>query len=225
LYFSLPYLCKNLDLELIHPAAESYAEQYSTAEDPLLKKISDFTRQHHPQSHMLSGHLQGKFLEMVSWMIRPRRILEIGTFTGYSALCLAKGLVRDGELHTIELRESDSARAKEFFNGSLAGPRIISHTGNALELIPTLNETWDLVFIDADKVSYREYFNLIMPKVRQNGFILADNIFFHGQVLEKDAKNKSAKAIQSFNDFIREREDIDKMVLTLRDGLYLIRKL
>ncbi len=212
-------------MDLINPQVESYAEQFSTPEDPLLKEISDFTRQHHSQPHMLSGHLQGKLLEMVSWMIRPRRILEIGTFTGYSALCLAKGLTTDGELHTIELREDDATKAQQFFNASLHGARIISHTGNALQVIPALNESWDLVFIDADKVSYREYFNLIMPKVRQNGFILADNIFFHGQVLEKDTKNKSAKAIQSFNEFIREREDIDKMVLTLRDGLYLIRKL
>lgn len=212
-------------MELINPQAESYAALHSTPEGPLLAEIAGFTHQHHSQPHMLSGHLQGKFLEMVSWMIRPRRILEIGTFTGYSALCLAKGLAPDGELHTIELREEDAEKARQFFNASLDGPRIISHTGNALQVIPTINETWDLVFIDADKVSYKEYFNLIMPKVRQNGFILADNIFFHGQVLENDPKNKSAKAIQSFNEFVRDRGDIDKMVLTLRDGLYLIRKL
>lgn len=211
-------------MELINPLVQSYAEQYSSPEDDTLARITAYTQQHHREHHMLSGHLQGKLLEMISWMIRPRRILEIGTFTGYSAICLAKGLAEGGELHTIELREADASKAREFFNASFAG-RIISHTGNALELIPALHETWDLVFIDADKASYKEYFTLVMPKVRQNGFILADNIFFHGQVLEKEVKHKSAKAIREFNDFIRSREDIDKMVLTLRDGLYLIRKL
>ena len=211
-------------MDIIDPRIQSYAEQFSTPEDALLKQVAEFTIRHHPEHHMLSGHLQGKFLEMISWMVRPRRILEIGTFTGYSALCLAKGLTEDGELHTIELREPDAAHAKEYFNASLNG-RIILHTGNALEVVPALKETWDLVFIDADKVSYKEYFTLVLPKVRQNGFILADNIFFHGQVLSEEAKNKNAKAIQAFNEFIRERQDIDKVIITLRDGLYLIRKL
>jgi predicted O-methyltransferase YrrM len=211
-------------VDIINPEIQSYSEKYSTPEDPLLAAIALFTRQHHPEHHMLSGHLQGKLLEMISWMIRPRRILEIGTFTGYSALCLAKGLTPDGELHTIELREQDALKAKEYFNASLTS-RIILHTGNALEVIPALKETWDLVFIDADKVSYIEYFTLVLPKVRQNGFILADNVFFHGQVLEEEVKNKSAKAVIAFNEFIRERNDIDKMILTLRDGLCLIRKL
>ena len=211
-------------MDIIDPAIQAYAEKYTSPEDALLAEVSAFTQTHHKEHHMLSGHLQGKFLEMVSWMIRPRRILEIGTFTGYSALCLAKGMAPDGELHTIELREADSAKAREFFNASFTG-RIISHTGNALELLSVINETWDLVFIDADKVSYIEYFKLVLPRVRQNGFILADNIFFHGEVLADEVKGKSAKAIVEFNAFIRERNDIDKMVITLRDGLYLLRKL
>jgi caffeoyl-CoA O-methyltransferase len=215
---------KKAELDIIQPQIQSYAENFSSPEDSLLKEIAVYTRQHHPEHHMLSGHLQGKLLEMISWMIRPRRILEIGTFTGYSAICLAKGLAPDGKLHTIELRKEDAAKAREYFNASL-GDRIILHTGNALELIPALNEAWDLVFIDADKVSYTEYFTLVLPKVRQNGFILVDNIFFHGQVLSEDVKNKNARAISAFNEFIRAREDIDKMIITLRDGLYLIRKL
>lgn len=174
---------------------------------------------------MLSGHLQGKLLEMISHMIRPRRILEIGTFTGYSALCLAQGLTSDGQLHTIELRDADAAIAKAYFDRSLFADRIILHTGNALDIVPFMNEVWDLVFIDADKVSYKEYFKIVLPQVRQNGFILADNIFFHGEVIEEEAKGKSARAIKDFNEFIAERTDIDKMIITLRDGLYLIRKL
>jgi len=217
-------LQKDPILELIDPQVQSYAEHYSSPEDDLLKKVNEFT-QTHSEAHMLSGHLQGKVLEMLSCMIRPKRILEIGTFTGYSALCLGKGLTEDGQLHTIELREEEATKAKEFFSKSPFGTRIILHQGSALDIIPTLNETWDLVFIDADKPSYIEYFNLVLPKLRKNGFIFADNIFFHGQAFEEDPKNKSAKGIKAFNEYIQKRSDIEKVVLTLRDGLFLIRKL
>jgi len=212
-------------MELIHPLVQQYAEAFSTPEDELLEEINLFTVKKHPEHHMLSGHLQGKMLEMISRMIQPRRILEIGTFTGYSALCLAKGLKPGGQLHTIELREADAAIAKGFFNRSSFSSQIILHAGNALSILPELSETWDLVFVDADKVSYIEYFKLVLPQLRENGFILVDNIFFHGQVLEPEVKGKSARAIKEFNEFIRERNDIDKMIITLRDGLYLIRKL
>lgn len=212
-------------MELINPRVQAYAEHFSSAEDDLLTEINAWTVKNHPDSQMLSGHLQGKVLEMISAMMHPRKILEIGTFTGYSALCLAKGLTADGQLHTIELRETDAATAKEYFNRSSYSGRIILHTGNALNIIPALNETWDLVFIDADKPAYIEYFNLVLPKVRQNGFILADNIFFHGEVLEDDPKGKNAKGIRAFNEFIKNRKDIEKVILTLRDGLYLVRKL
>lgn len=191
----------------------------------LLKEVHDYTQQYHKEYIMLSGHLQGKVLEMISCMIRPARVLEIGTFTGYSALCLAKGLSEDGILHTIELRQTDADKARFFFDKSPYAGRIISHTGNASDIIPGLNETWDLVFIDADKPSYIEYFNLVLPRLRPKGFILADNIFFHGQVLEEAVKGKSARGIQAFNDFINKRTDIEKVILTIRDGLYLIRKL
>lgn len=212
-------------MELINPLVEKYAEKYSSAEDILLKEVNEFTLQNHSESIMLSGHLQGKVLEMISSMIRPGRILEIGTFTGYSALCLAKGLTEDGLLHTIELREKDAARARDFFDRSAHAGQIISHTGSALDIIPGLEETWDLVFIDADKPAYIEYFNLVFPRLRKNGFILADNIFFHGQVLEENVKGKSAKGIKAFNEFLKGRTDIEKVILTIRDGLFLIRKL
>jgi len=218
-------LCKFLSLELIHPLVQQYAEDFSSAEHPLIKEVNEFTVQHHAESVMLSGHLQGKVLEMISCMIRPRRILEIGTFTGYSALCLASGLTADGQLHTIEVREEDAAKARSFFDRSSFSGQIISHTGNALNIIPRLEEEWDLVFIDADKPAYIEYFNLVLPRLRKNGFILADNIFFHGQVLEKEVTGKSAKGIQAFNEFIKNRTDIEKVILTIRDGLCLVRKL
>jgi predicted O-methyltransferase YrrM len=204
---------------------QQYAEAFSSGEGQLLEEINAFTLQHHEEYQMLSGHLQGKVLEMICCMIQPRRILEIGTFTGYSALCLAKGLTEEGLLHTIELRSEEAVLARSFFSRSTLSHKIILHTGNALDIIPGISETWDLVFIDADKPAYIEYFNLVFPKVRKNGFILADNIFFHGQVLDKEVKGKSAKGIQAFNEFIKKRTDIEKVVLTVRDGLYLIRKL
>ncbi len=212
-------------MELINPSAQQYSEKYTSAEEALLKEVADYTYQHHAHSNMLSGHLQGKLLEMVSCMIRPKKILEIGTFTGYSALCLAKGLTMDGKLHTIELREEDAARAKSYFDRSFFKERIILHIGDALEIIGELNETWDLVFIDADKENYSNYFNRIFSQVRPGGFILADNVLFHGQVLEKEIKGKNAKAIQQFNDLVLERTDIEKLMLPVRDGMYMIRKL
>jgi len=211
-------------VELINPLVQEYAEKFSSAEDALLKEINDFTTTNHSEYQMLSGHLQGKFLEMASMMIRPRRILEIGTFTGYSALCLAKGLTDDGQVHTIELRENDAATAKGFFDRSIYKEKIILHTGDAKKIVSILDETFDLVFIDADKSGYIEYFNLVFPKVRKNGFIFADNIFFHGQAIEAEPSGKNGKAIKAFNEFIINRTDIEKMILTLRDGLYLIRK-
>lgn len=211
-------------MELINPLVQEYAEKFSSAEDALLKEVNDFTLKNHPEYHMLSGHLQGKFLEMASMMIRPRRILEIGTFTGYSALCLAKGLADDGVLHTIELRENDAATAKGFFDRSVYKEKIILHTGDAKQIVSKLDEVFDLVFIDADKPGYIEYFNLVFPKLKKNGFIFADNIFFHGEAIEAEPKNKNARAIKAFNQYINERTDIEKMILTLRDGLYLIRK-
>ncbi len=212
-------------MEIVHPLAQAYAEKYTSPEDALLQEVAQYTFQHHVHAHMLSGHLQGKVLEMVSCMVNPRRILEIGTFTGYSALCLAKGLPVDGQLHTIELREADAGRAKDFFHRSIFKEQIILHIGNALEIVGELDEQWDLVFIDADKENYINYFNLVFPFVRANGIILADNVLFHGQVLAEQVKGKNAKAIQAFNDEMVRRTDVEKVLLPLRDGLYVIRKL
>ena len=212
-------------MELINELAQRYSEKYTSAEDALLKEVADFTYQNHPHSHMLSGHLQGKLLEMISCMIRPKRILEVGTFTGYSGLCLAKGLTDDGQLHTIELREEDAARAQQYFDRSFFKEKIILHIGDALKIIGELNEIWDLVFIDADKENYTNYFNRIFSQVRPGGFILADNVLFHGQVLEKEVKGKNAKALQQFNDHVFERTDVEKLMLPVRDGIYVIRKL
>jgi caffeoyl-CoA O-methyltransferase len=210
-------------MDLIHPLVQAYAEKYTSPEDSLLLQINQQT-QAHPHAHMLSGHLQGKFLELLSVLIKPRRILEIGTFTGYSALCLAKGLVNDGMLHTIELREEDAFVAARNFNLSDAKDKIILHTGNALEIIPALAEEWDMVFIDADKTGYIDYYKMIMPGLKKGGVILADNVLFHGEVLEEPVKGKSAKAIQAFNEYVQQDETVEKAFITVRDGLMLIVK-
>ena len=212
-------------MDIVHPQAQAYAEKYTSPEDALLHEVAQYTYTQHAHSHMLSGHLQGKFLEAVSCMIKPQRILEIGTFTGYSALCLAKGLQPDGKLHTIELREDDAARAQEYFRRSSYAGQIILHIGNALKIVGELDERWDLVFIDADKENYTAYFNLVFPFVKPGGFILADNVLFHGQVLEAEIKGKNARAIRAFNDEVAKRTDADRMLLPLRDGIFLIRKL
>lgn len=211
-------------VELIPSIVEDYAAKYTSPEEGLLHEINEATYATHAQPHMLSGHVQGKFLEMVSRMLQPRRILEIGTFTGYSALCLAKGLLKGGLLHTIELREADGAISQANFNRSIDRDKIILHVGNALQIIPALEETWDLVFIDADKVSYMEYFNMVLPSVRPGGVILADNVLFHGQVLEEPVTTKNGKAMQAFNDMVLKDHRVEQVLLTIRDGLLMIRK-
>lgn len=211
-------------MELIHPKAEEYAAQFSSAEDELLKKIAADTNAAHAQPQMLSGHLQGKFLEIISKLLQPQRILEIGTMVGYSTICLAKGLQPNGVLHTIELREEDAAVAQSNFTKAGLNHCIQLHVGNAQEIIPQLQETWDIVFIDADKVSYTKYYELVKPRLRSGGLIIADNVLFHGDVLQSEIKGKNAKAIHAFNELIAADDEVEKILITQRDGLFLIRK-
>lgn len=210
-------------MEIIHPLAQAYAEKFSSDEDDLLHEIAVFTN-NHPHANMLSGHVQGKLLEMISWLQGPDRVLEIGTFMGYSALCLAKGLKKNGRLHTIELNKEDASKAEAHFRKAGLLDRIILHTGNALSIIPTLKETWDLVFIDADKTNYSAYYKMVLPNVRRGGVILADNVLFHGLVLEKEIKDKNALAIRAFNELVKQDTSVEKVLVTVRDGLLLIRK-
>jgi caffeoyl-CoA O-methyltransferase len=211
-------------VDIINPLAQEYAERYTSPEPALLHEIAGYTHAHHAHPHMLSGHLQGRFLELISSMQRPRRILEIGTFMGYSAICLAAGLVKGGLLHTIELREDDADTAEAYFRRANMQDRIILHRGNALEIIPALQEDWDLVFIDADKVNYTEYYKLVLPRLASGGLIIADNVFFHGEVFAEEVSGKSARAIQAFNDYVEKDGSVEKLMLTIRDGLMFIRK-
>jgi len=212
-------------MELVNHIAEEYAKRFSSPLDTVLQEVEDFTLQNHPHAQMLSGHVQGKVLEMISSMIKPERILEIGTFTGFSALCLAKGLQAGGRLHTIEIREEDATTAGKYFAKANVNNKVILHLGDARQIIPGLKETWDLVFIDADKVSYIDYYELTLPAVKQGGFILADNVLFHGEVLEAELKGKNAKAIQAFNEHIAKDNRVEQVLLTVRDGLLLMKKL
>lgn len=211
-------------MEIINAKTEEYALKFSTTTDALLQAIEEYTLQNHPHANMLSGPIQGKVLEMISKMIKPDRILEIGTFMGYSALCLAKGLTAKGELHTIEIRKEDAAISKNYFSKSLYDKQIILHEGNALEIIPELNETWDLIFIDADKVNYINYYELTLPRLKKGGFLLADNVLFHGEVFEENITGKNAKAIHAFNEHILSDERVEHVIVTVRDGIMLIQK-
>lgn len=211
-------------MEIIHTLAEAYAEKFSSPEPAWAQKLAKETRENHPKSHMLSGHVQGRFLSVLSQIMQPRFILEIGTFTGYSAGCLAEGLLPNGELHTIECREADAAVAQEYFNQIPKGKQIHVHVGNAVEIIPTLAPTWDLVFLDADKTGYCAYYPLLIERLRKGGLLIADNIFFHGEVLQTPVSGKNALAIQAFNEKVAADTTTEKVVVTLRDGLLLIVK-
>lgn len=210
--------------EIISPLAEEYIKKHTSVEDELLLKINKETVENHAQAHMLSGHVQGKLLSFISQLIKPRYILEIGTFTGYSALCLKKGILNDGELHTIEIRQEDADTALKNFKAAANNNIIKLHVGNAKEIIPTLPHQWDLVFIDADKVSYIDYYELVVPRLSDRGLIIADNVLFHGQVLENPIKGKNAIAIDEFNKHVTNDSRVEHVMLSLRDGLLLIKK-
>ncbi|MDB5193617.1 MAG: O-methyltransferase [Segetibacter sp.] len=213
-----------MPLEVINPLAEAYALAHTSPEDSVWQQVNKETVESHPHAHMISGHLQGKFLSFLSNILQPKYVLEIGTFTGYSALCLAEGLQAGGELHTIEIREEDANTALKNFINAKKDNLIYSHCGNAKEIIPTLAHLWDLVFIDADKVSYIDYYELVVPRLSQKGVIVADNVLFHGQVLEQPVKGKNAQAIDLFNKHVAEDVRVEQVMLTLRDGLLLIKK-
>lgn len=210
-------------MELIHPLAEAYAEQHTSPDDALLQQIQRETMQHQ-HAHMISSSVQGKLLSFISTMIQPENILEIGTFTGYSALCLAVGLSETGSLHTIELRADDAKTALSNFSKSKKNKQIHLHIGDAKEIIPNLEAEWDLIFIDADKTSYVDYYELVVPRLSKKGMIIADNVLFHGQVLEDPISGKSAKAIAAFNAHVLLDNRTEKVLLTVRDGLLLIKK-
>jgi caffeoyl-CoA O-methyltransferase len=213
-----------MPIPFIIDEATHYSDVFTTPADPLLQKILDETRATHPKAHMLSGEVQGQFLSMLSCMKAPVNILEIGTFTGYSALCLAKGLAPSGVLHTIESRLEDAQTASNYFEQSKYADQIKLHIGDAKEIIPTLSLAWDIVFIDADKTGYIEYYEMVVPMLTKGGVIIADNVLFHGEVFSETISGKNAIAIHAFNEHVKNDARTSQVLLTIRDGMLLIQK-
>lgn len=200
-----------------------YCLHYTSPASPLLQALEREThlRTLHPQ--MLSGPFQGMFLQMISHMIRPRRILEIGTFTGYSALCLAQGLAEDGLLHTIEVNDELAPLIQQYVQAAGLAQKIRLHTGDAAQIVPDLDEVFDLVFLDAGKLDYALHYELTLPKIRSGGFLLADNVLWDGKVVY-DEKDVTAQALRAFNAMVQADERVENVLLPLRDGLMVVRK-
>ncbi len=213
-------------MEFLPFEIENYAERHTTGESALLKKLDRDTHAHVLMPRMLSGNLQGRMLAAISQMMRPKRILEIGTFTGYSALCLAEGLEEGGKLITIDINEELEAMVRRYIKESEMEAKIDYRIGNAMKLLPDLNEQFDLIFIDADKINYLNYYKLIIDKVRQGGFIIADNVLWSGKILLKDGKkaDKDTQALLDFNKYVHEDKTVENVLLPLRDGLMILRK-
>jgi len=203
---------------------EQYIEDFSTPEDPILEDLYRQTHIRFVNPNMVSGHLQGKLLEFISRMIQPTNILEIGTFTGYSAICLAKGLKPDGKLITIEINDELAHFANTYFQKAGLADKITQCTGKAQDIILELDNEFDLVFIDAEKSEYIDYFMLIIEKVRPGGFILVDNVLWGGKVVEQESPDKQLMGILDFNSMIRHLTNIEEVIIPIRDGLMLIRK-
>jgi caffeoyl-CoA O-methyltransferase len=205
-----------------------YAERHSTPENPVLGRLNRETHLNQVYPRMLAGHMQGTLLRMISQMIRPQRILEIGTFTGYSAINLAMGLRSsspgEGILHTIEVDPELEDNIRKYFAEAGIEKNAILHIGEALKIIPTLDETWDLVYIDADKPNYLNYYKLIIDRLRPGGFILADNALWDGKVLDAGTSNRDTLGILEFNDFVMNDERVENLLLPFRDGLMIARK-
>jgi len=205
---------------------DDYIVSHSQDEPELLRKLTRETHQKILQPIMSSGPYQGRVLSMISKLVRPKRILEIGTFTGYATLCLAEGLSEHGNIHTIEVNEELFDFQRTYFDASEFGPQIHQHLGNALDIIPKLNETFDLVFIDADKPNYSNYFFSIIDKLNPGGIVISDNVLWHGKVIEPiNDDDISAKAIVEYNKLLKADSRIETVVLPIRDGLTISRKL
>lgn len=203
---------------------ETYVAEHSEQEPELLQDLARETHLKILQPRMLSGAYQGRLLALLSKLIAPKRILEIGTYTGYSALCLAEGLQADGQIDTIDINEELTDMQRKYFDVSGFGKQIVQHLGNAAEIIPGIEGTFDFVFIDADKEQYPLYFDLIVDRVRSGGLIIADNVLWSGKVLEP-ATDEATESLQSFNKKVAKDSRVETVILAVRDGLTLLRKI
>jgi predicted O-methyltransferase YrrM len=213
-------------MEFINDELASYVEAHSQVENELLKKINRETHLEVLRPRMLSGHLQGRVLSIISKMIAPKNILEIGTYTGYSALCMAEGLKKDGKLITIDKNEELENRVSSYFNESSFGHQIQLMVGDANEIIPTLELNFDLIFIDADKTNYLNYYNLVVENLKSGAFIIADNVLWSGKVvLDNEVMDEDTLALLEFNDIIQKDNRVENVLFPIRDGLMIIRKI
>jgi len=213
-------------MHFISQELEDYIEQHSENEPALLAALNKETYQKILLPRMLSGHFQGRVLSMLSKLIRPVNVLEIGTFTGYAALCLCEGMQENGQLHTIDIKEELAAIQRKYFDKSPWGNQIVQHLGEAIDIIPTLEMKFDLVFIDADKENYINYFELILPKMNKGGIILSDNVLWSGKVLEPLQKNDlSTKVLLDYNELLKNDSRVESVLLPIRDGLTVSRVL
>lgn len=211
-------------MDFLDPAISQYIESHTTQEPPVLQALNRETYAQVLKAHMLSGHVQGRLLAMLSQMIGPKAILEIGTYTGYSALCLAEGLQESGKLYTIDINEELEEMVRGYFVKANIQNKIKYLIGNALELIPNLDLTFDLVFIDADKKNYSNYYDLVIDKVRSGGFIIADNVLWKGKVVNTQKVDSDTQIILDFNTKVQQDTRVENVLLPVRDGLLVIRK-
>lgn len=203
---------------------EDYAAQFSSQEDAVLSALNRETHLKVMLPQMLSGHIQGNFLKMMSYMIQPKRILEIGTFTGYSAICFAQGLQEGGKLYTIDINAELEDMCRKYFEEAKLTDKIDFRIGNAIDIIPSIDETFDLVFIDADKINYSNYYDLVFDRVRPGGFIIADNVLWSGKVCQ-DNHDKDTAALHAYNLKIQNDVRVENYLVPIRDGLMVARKL
>lgn len=211
-------------MEIIAPEIQKYAEKFTSNESDLLTELLDKTYAERNDKQMLSGFYQGRLLAMFSKMIAPRRVLEIGTFMGYSALCLAEGLTADGKIFTLDIEPETNCIAKSFWAKSNYADKIEAFLGNAAEIIPALDDTFDLVFIDADKPAYANYYDLVFPKVRVGGVIIADNVLRDGKVLDAANGDENTVALDEYNRKIQTDKRVSNILFAVRDGLMIARK-
>ena len=212
-------------MEFIDEKLSAYALAHTTEESAILSELNRDTNAHVLNPRMLSGHLQGRLLAMISHMVKPQYILEIGTYTGYSAICLCEGLQPHGKLITIDVNEELEEIVSSYLDRSGAGNRIQHITGNAAEIIPGLAMNFDLVFIDADKLNYSKYYDLVFPQLNHGAYIIADNVLWSGNILKDGAAmDDDTKAIDAFNKKVQQDERVENVLLPVRDGLMLIRK-
>lgn len=210
-------------MEFLPEALENYVGQHTTQESEVLQQLNRETNAKVMMPRMISGHLQGRFLAMMSQMIKPKTILEIGTYTGYSAICLAEGLQDGGTLHTVDINEELEDMVRGYFEKAGLTSKIQYHIGNALEIIPTLEGPFDLVFIDADKINYANYFDQVIDKVAKGGYILADNVLWSGKVIQ-EKQDKDTAALVAFNAKLMEDPRVETVMVPIRDGILIARK-